>query len=190
MNIPSLVAQARTCRRFDNAKALPEGCLELLVDCARLTPSGRNQQVLRYALVEGREAVSAMVKTSSWAGALKWDGPEETQYPGGYVVICAPEGAGPLTAIDLGIAAQTINLAANDMGLRTCMFKSYKPDQVAAIVPVPAGFQVMLTIAMGWPGEACELRPMPDDGNVDYWREGELHCVPKRSLNDLIFARL
>ena len=47
----TLVAQARTCRRFEEARPLQMADLEWLVDCARLTPCARNAQQLRYSLV-------------------------------------------------------------------------------------------------------------------------------------------
>lgn len=90
MDFLSLVTSARTCRRFCQNEPLPSGFLTWLVDCARLTPSAKNQQALRYAIIESREACEAFFPALRWAGALPdWPGPKEGERPTGYIVILA-----------------------------------------------------------------------------------------------------
>lgn len=124
-----LVKSSRTYRRYDG-KPVGENVLRDLVDAARMAPTGNNTQLLRFCVVgEESPAKSQLVFSHlHWAGALKdWDGPEVYQRPGGYVVICAPAAAAtnPIRLLDVGIAAQTVALAAAARGLGCCMHKSY-----------------------------------------------------------------
>jgi len=52
----ALVEAARTCRRFDESRPLSEADLEWLVDCARLSPSARNAQELRFIIINAGKA--------------------------------------------------------------------------------------------------------------------------------------
>ena len=70
MDFKALVTAARTCRRFVEDSPLHMSDLEWLADCARLTPSARNAQVLRYVLVTGGMTAHVLPLTV-WAGALK-----------------------------------------------------------------------------------------------------------------------
>ena len=56
MTFAELVAASRTCRYFRNTPHLTEGILSDLVNMAHLSPSARNLQPLRYALVVSPEA--------------------------------------------------------------------------------------------------------------------------------------
>ena len=191
MDFLELVKQARTCRRFDESARLPEGCLEWLADCARLTPSGRNQQVLRYAAAESPEACAALFPALRWAGALKdWDGPAEGERPTGYLVLCAPKDAGPMARIDLGISAQTINLAANSRGLAACMFLSFDPDIAAKVIDLPDELSIMMVMAIGVPVETRRIAAVPANGCLSYWRdENMVHYVPKLTRADVLFCK-
>ena len=57
MNFRELAVKARTCRRFYEDQPLTMADLEWLVDCARLAPSAKNAQELRFSLVAHGETV-------------------------------------------------------------------------------------------------------------------------------------
>jgi len=185
------VKEARTCRRYAGNKPLPVGTLEYLVDCAHLTPSGKNAQPLRYAIVEQPESCATVYSALRWAGALKdWDGPEEAERPTGYIILCAPKTAGPLTSIDLGISAQTINLAAQDKGLATCMLVSFNPTIIAPLIKLPEDMSILLVMSIGYPVEERHIASVPESGKLTYWRdEKQVHYVPKLALKDVIFTK-
>jgi len=191
MDFLELIKQARTCRRFDESIPLPEGCLEWLIDCARLAPSGHNQQVLRYAAVESPEARAAFFPALRWAGALKdWDGPAEGERPTGYLALCGPKDAGPIARIDLGICAQTINLAANSRGLAACMFLSFDPVIAGKVIDLPEDLAIMLVMAIGTPVEKRCIVAVPESGKLTYWRDAaQVHYVPKLARKDVLFTR-
>ncbi|MBO4300662.1 MAG: nitroreductase family protein, partial [Desulfovibrio sp.] len=103
MDFRQLVESARTCRRFHEDKPLCIGDLEWLVDCARMTPSARNAQVLRYILVGPGETCQELFTCTRWAAALKdWGGPFPGERPTGFVAIASPANGGELAAYDAG----------------------------------------------------------------------------------------
>lgn len=123
MDFLELVTGARTCRRFREAEGMPAGMLDWLIECARVTPCGGNAQALRFAVAESPEACAAVFPALKWAGMLTdWDGPEAGERPTGYVAILGEAGTrAKLNAIDAGIAAQTIQLAAYTRDLGCCI---------------------------------------------------------------------
>ncbi len=189
VDVHELVTAARTYRRFDERAEVPGDLLRRWVDCARLAPCAQNRQALRYAIVDGPRTCAAVFASLKWAAALPdWVGPEPGERPRAYVVICA-EGVGPLTPMDVGIAAQTIKLAAQADGFGSCMFKSYARDGIARAIGLDASrYDVQLVMAFGRPAERVVVEPMGEDANVfDYWRDDAgVHHVPKRSLADVL----
>ena len=190
MDFLELVKEARTCRRFDEAAELSEECLSWLVDCARLTPCAKNQQALRYVALKSAEARAALFPCLGWAGALPdWTGPKEGERPGGYLVVCLEGGSRELARIDMGIAGQTIQLAAQSRGLAACMILSFNAEKVARVLELPEGVEPLLVIALGKPVEVRRIVPVPADGSLKYWRDEEqVHYVPKRALSDILLG--
>ena len=70
MDFKVLAEAARTCRRFHEDQPLAMTDLEWLVDCARLAPSAKNAQELRFVLVGNGEACQILFALTRWAGAL------------------------------------------------------------------------------------------------------------------------
>jgi len=119
-----------------------------------------------------------------WAGALKdWPGPAEGERPTGYIIILSEANPGH----NVGIAAQTIQLAAAEAGYGVCMMGAINRDAIKAAFNIPDDINVHLVLAIGKPAETVVIEPMPADGNTAYWRsEDGVHHVPKRALEDVL----
>lgn len=185
----ALVRTCRSYRRFDEAARIPRDLMEDLVDIARVTASGANRQPLRYRVVSDPVECAAVFPRLRWAGALPdWDGPEPGERPTGYVVV-ADAGQGATTAVDEGIAAQTILLAATAAGLGGCMLHAFDHAGVAAALGLPGDVKPLMVIALGKPAETVRLEPLSasPDGSTTYWRDAAgAHHVPKRALADVL----
>ncbi|HOA85366.1 MAG TPA: nitroreductase, partial [Bacillota bacterium] len=59
------------------------------------------------------------------------------------------------------------------------------PEKVSAALKIPEKYRPMLVLALGKPDEKVQLVEAKD-GNVAYYREGGVHYVPKRTLEDII----
>lgn len=179
-----LVRQARTYRRFDESARIPAETLRDLVDVARIVPCGGNSQKLRYMIVTHPEDCAKLFPNLAWAGALKdWPGPAEGERPTGYIIILSEANAGH----NVGIAAQTIQLAAAEAGFGCCMMGAIKRDDIKAAFHIPDAMNVHLVLALGKPAETVVLEPIPADGSTAYWRsEDGVHHVPKRGLEEVL----
>ena len=184
MNIAALVRKARSIRRYDQSRAVPMEILFSLVDSARLSPCGGNQQKLRYRIIREEPECSAVFPHISWAAALKeWPGPARGERPTAYIAIAGP---GPATA-DTGIAAQTIQLAAAEAGLGSCMLGAINRDEIAKVLGLPAEMQVGLLIALGYPAEEVVLEEAGTGESLAYYRTQDgKHHVPKLQLKDVL----
>ena len=191
MALKELVTKARTCRRYKGNITISTEVLAEFIDHARLSASARNAQILRYITVTDADTRAALNKLVVLGGALT---PEqratEAQYPGAYIAICAPEKIDDFAVMDIGIAAQTMNLAACEAGFNTCMIGAMKKDEASALLGVPEGMALRLLLAIGAPDEEIRIVERREDGKLIYYRdENDVHCVPKITLEEAILAK-
>lgn len=187
----ALVEAARSCRRFVEDEPLSMDDLDRLVDCARLAPSARNAQVLRFILVTRGPVCDELFRLTRWAGALKdWGGPHPGERPTAFIAVLAPDRGGELPAYDVGIACQTIQLAAAARGWGCCVIHSVDRAAAAPLLQVPEGMKISLVLGLGVAKEERVIAPVPESGSLNYWRDGRgVHHVPKRDLADLVAGR-
>lgn len=191
-----LAAGSRTYRRY-GARPLRRDELLGLVEAARLAPTGNNSQQLRFRVVSGMEDPAGCQLVFShlhWAASLPdWDGPEADERPGGYVVVCLPHkvAKSPVRLIDVGVAAQTLALAAAARGLGACMHKSYDACLGVELGLEVLGLDVALVLSVGERGEKVVLERAgvgaAQGHGLTYWRDPDRsHHVPKLSLEGLL----
>lgn len=186
-----LVLKARTCRRFVEDEPLSIRDLEWLVDCARLTPSARNAQVLRFILVTHGQTCDELFKLTRWAGALKEGGtPGPGERPTAFIAIAAPREGANLAPYDAGIASEVIQLAATTQGWGCCIIYSVDRKGAAALLKLPQDMEIPLVLGLGVAREERVIAGMPENGSFNYWRDAKgIHHVPKRSLGELVIGR-
>ncbi|MBI5380884.1 MAG: nitroreductase family protein [Opitutae bacterium] len=182
----ALVRQARSCRRFVEADPIPADLVRSLVDLARIVPSAANQQPLRYCVVTAPVECERIFPRLRWAAALKdWEGPEVGERPTAYILIVKPRGAN--VGYDVGIAAQTIQLAATATGYAACMLGAIDRNALHLDCGLKAEQEVDLVLALGRPGETIVLEEMDPAASPAYWRTpDQVHHVPKRRLGDIL----
>lgn len=188
MNLLELVKKARSFRRYIEDDRIPPAVMRELVDLVRYVPSAGNQQPLRYRLVTEITECAAVFVHLKWAGLLKeWGGPIEGERPSGYIIILSPAGKNP--AIDIGIAAQTLQLAATERGFGACMLGAIDRTGIHKALVLPAELEVQLVVALGWPAETVKLEETPSEGSTAYWRGADgVHHVPKRPLAEVVIT--
>ncbi|MFC1899617.1 nitroreductase family protein [Chloroflexota bacterium] len=186
--IRDLILTSRTRRRFYQDVTIGEETLRDLIDLARCSPSGSNKQPLKYIISCDAEKNTKIFPQLGWAGALKdWLGPLEGERPSAYIIILLDTEINESAGCDQGIAAQSILLGANEMGLGGCMHGSAKKEALSEALGIAPRYEIQLVLSLGKPKEEVVLETMGPDGNVDYWRDtNSVHHVPKRSLDDII----
>lgn len=185
------VKQARSHRGFRQDRKVTRQELEHLVECARFTPAARNDQVLKYYLAEKPETVAAIQPLTKWAGALaELHLPRKGAEPVAYIVICLDgslaENPAPYQR-DVGIVAQTMLLAAAEMGLNGCMIGSFAAGELREKLGLPEAIKPQLLLALGEGTDRIVMTDVGEDGSTTYYRDAEdTHYVPKRTLEQLI----
>lgn len=183
-----LVKRARSYRRYDPTKPLSKDDLKAFVEAARLTPSAGNLQRLRYLAVTEKSEVLTLTKEVKWAGYLSdWDGPADSEAPAAYLILLSPESTG-VSQIDVGIAAETILLAAAEAGVGGCMILNFPREALTERYKLVSNYKIELVISLGVPAEKVEIETMKE-GNVRYYRdENDVHHVPKRALSEVFLT--
>ena len=191
MDFLALAREARTCRRFDESAPLSQQDLEWLLECARLAPSARNAQELRFITITRGPMLDKLFPLTRWAAALRdWHGPEPGERPTAFIAVLMPESPSSLLYIDAGIACQTIQLAAASRGWGMCMIHSFEHGEAADLLHVPSPLKIVLLLGIGKAVEKRVVANMPPDGSFAYWRDSAgVHHVPKRPLAELLIQQ-
>jgi nitroreductase len=188
--IRSLVKKSRSVRIFDECRRIPREMLLELVDIARFCPSGRNRQPIRYIISTDPAEAAAIRSCICWALDLPdWGGPAEGENPVAYITMATARDAVPDPCYDLGIAAQTMMLAAAERGFGGCMIGSIERATLSQYLSLPLAYEIHLVLAFGYPAQTIVLDRLPANGDPRYWRDRDgIHHVPKRSLDDVLLA--
>jgi nitroreductase len=183
-----LVKENRSYRRFDQRARISEEQVKRWVELARYTPSGRNLQPLKYAISTEETTNLRIFEQLAWAGYLKdWKGPQPGEQPSAYIAVLKDKTISETTYCDDGIAVQTILLGAVTDGFGGCTIGSFNKAKTSAILRLPDHLEILWILALGKPAEKVVLEDL-DGEDIRYWRDmNEVHHVPKRTLDELIF---
>lgn len=161
--------------------------LRELIDAARISPSARNSQPLKYLIVRSEEACGKLFPFCSWAGYLTdWEGPEAAERPGAYIILLNDTCISDDALTDAGIACQSILLSAVEKGFGGCILGSLMREDIRSAFHIAERYEVLYVIALGKPSETVLLEAMRD-GDTHYYRDSRnVHHVPKRPLEEII----
>ena len=185
-----LVRKNRSYRGYDRSRKVRQEELVALVEAARICPSSVNGQPLKYYLACEEPIVSRIQPATMWAKGLpELTLPHPGKEPTAFIVICQDTDIDPNISRyqrDVGIVAQTMLLAAVEMGLGGCMIGSFNAGLLRDVLNLEENIKPQLVIALGKPDEEIILMDAVD-GNIGYYRDEEdRHYVPKRSVQDMI----
>jgi nitroreductase len=162
------IVNRRSVRTFNN-KNIDDNAIMILLEAARLAPSGSNTQPWNFIIVRS-DAVKA--KIASVDHNQTW----MTQAP--IHIVCVadiaariPNSAGmslqeesPMEELkqiirDTAIAAEHIILSAESIGLSTCWTAWFKQNDIRPILGIPSDKYVVCVITAGYSDEAPGSRP-------------------------------
>jgi len=192
MNVYEATTKRRSIRRFKD-KAVPYPALEKCIDAARLAPSGRNQQLCEYIVINDPAVLPGVFENIGGSAKLPPDkgGPAPSQAPKAYTLVLinkTKEGDAArrrVTLIDAGMAAENIILAALEQGIGCCPILMFNEKDLKMILEIPDDYDIALVIAMGYPDEAPVADVAVESLNVWVDAKGLRH-VPKKKLADII----
>ncbi len=188
--LKDLITQNRSYRRFHQEKIVIRETLLELVELARLSASGGNQQPLKFVLSCEPSKNELIFPQLSWARLLEgWSGPQDGERPAAYIIILHDKRVSPNYFCDQGIAAQSILLGATEKGLGGCMVGAIRRDELRRVLAISEYYDIILVIALGYPAEKVVIETVGGDGSTKYWRDSAgVHHVPKRALKDIIVS--
>ncbi|MCS7313986.1 MAG: nitroreductase family protein [Bryobacterales bacterium] len=152
----------RSVRDF-RAGEVPASLLEELVDCARLAPSGRNEQPWEFVVVRDRQKLRELA-------ALTDNGRFIADAAACIVVVCRPA---KYFLEDGSAATQNILLAAHAHGLGACWVAGDKKPYATSVlkaVGAPEGYHLVSLVPVGWAAaELPERAPKRSLAEVLHW---------------------
>jgi nitroreductase len=192
VNVYNTIVTRRSIRRFQD-KAVPDEALERCIDAARLAPSGRNQQVAEYVVVNEPAVLPGIFENIGGSAKLPPEkgGPRPEQAPKAYtIVLINKEREGDanrrrVTLVDVGLAAENIILTAREQGIGCCPILMFNEDDIKLLLEIPDRYDIALVITMGYPDESPVEDVATDSTSIWVDDKGTRH-VPKRKLADII----
>ncbi|ETP71814.1 nitroreductase [Lachnospiraceae bacterium JC7] len=189
-----LVLKNRSFRGYNEDRKVSKEELFELIDAARITGSAANKQPLKYYVASEKDEVEGILSRTKWGGALpELHLPKEGTHPTAFVIILQDKKIQPNTQavmIDVGIAAQTLLLAATEKGLGGLMIRNFGLDPLTEYLGLSENLMPLLVIALGEPTETVKIVDVPKDGNINYYRDEKgIHYVPKRELNEVVISK-
>ena len=192
MNVYEEILKRRSIRRF-KGKAVPYEVLEKCIDAARVAPSGRNQQVCEYVVINDAKVLPGVFENIGGSAKMPPDkgGPRPEQAPKAYTIVLINKtlevdaNRRRVTLIDVGLAAENIMLTALEQGIGCCPILIFNESDLKLILGIPDDYDIGLVIAMGYPDESPVTEVAKDSLNMWVDEKGLRH-VPKRKLADII----
>jgi len=167
MELKKAIFERRSIRQFTDADITPEE-LEMLVHAGIWAPTAGNIQPWLFFCVTGPEQIHNIQVLS----------PGMLGNPTALVCVCsdlnrafekAGEGGKTLALFDCAMASQNIMLRAHDLGIGSCVVRSFNQAAVRTILKAPSHVQPELIIMLGRPARV----PNPPKRNEDvlFWEE-------------------
>jgi len=145
------IIKKRRSVRFYTDKAIEEDKLKKLVEAAIWAPSAGNIHAWNIVIVQRKgdieliKAVSPGMLGNAIALMILCADKRRAYDKGGEV------GRDVLSIMDIAIATQNICLEATDLGLGSCIIRSFNQDAVRALLDLPENISPELVVTLGYP---------------------------------------
>ena len=179
-----LLQHNRSYRGYDNSFVVRQDQLRRIIEVATLCPSARNQQVLRFRPVLKDESDKVLSHIRLGGALPELHLPFPGSEPDAFVVICSTVEESKYVDMDLGIVAQSMLLQATEIGLGGICIGAFDHEPIKEALNL--AYEPLLVLAIGRPKESIELVECHEGDSLTYYRNNDIHYVPKLSLDDLI----
>ncbi|WP_044418284.1 nitroreductase family protein [Halarcobacter anaerophilus] len=183
-----LVKNTRTTRRFKKNISIFNKDLEEIIDTARVVSSAMNKQPLKYIMVTKKELVEKLSSSSKWASHLEnWTQSKDEQ-PSAFIIVLNDTSIDGYSMLDCGIALNTIMLGLKLKGFASCPLGSIDKELCKNLFSLSKNLEPILGIAVGLENESIKLVDLEEDSNY-YRDENDVHCVPKKTLDEVLVGK-
>jgi nitroreductase len=150
----------RSIRNYQN-QAVPEEVLNLILEAVQWSPSWANTQCWEVVAVKDPETKHRLQETLSQGNPATRAMVEAPVV----LVLCGKQGIsgsykGQVTTkfgdwfmFDLGLATQSLCLAAWNLGLGTVVVGLFDHNRAAAVLGVPEGYELVAMLPLGYPAK-------------------------------------
>jgi nitroreductase len=173
MQVFDIIKQRRSVR-FYTDEAIDEDKLKKLVEAAIWAPSAGNIHAWNIVIVQRKgdieliKAVSPGMLGNATALMILCADKRRAYDKGGEV------GRDVLSIMDLAIATQNICLEATELGLGSCIIKSFNQNAVRELLDLPENISPELVVSLGYPRSIPNPPPRRTvEDTVISWIKGE-----------------
>jgi nitroreductase len=157
-DVLEVIKERRSVRNFQN-KPVSSETLETLLEALRWSPSWANTQCWEVVVVteaETKQKLQATLPPTNPAVKAMVEAPVilvlcAQLKKAGYYKGQATTKFGDWFLYDLGIATQTLCLAAQALGLGTVVVGLFDQDKAKAVLGVPEGYELVSMLPLGYP---------------------------------------
>lgn len=184
-SLDTLLLRTRSCRGYDKSYEVKMLQLERIAGVCTKVASGRNQQVLRFRLItKGEQADTVLSNIKLGAALSELHLPFPGTEPEAFIVVCSEAEETRFVDIDLGIALQSMQLKATEMGLASIIICAFDKEKVRRELDLPMDPLAILAVGRG--SERIEIISVKAGSDLRYYRNGGVHYVPKINFKDLL----
>ena len=159
-DLMEIIKERRSIRKYEE-KDIPEELVSRVLDTVKWAPSWVNTQCWEVVVVKDKiikEGLQATISKGNPAAKSIVAAPVVLAVCGrlgksGYYKDKVSTKFGDWYMFDVGLATQTICLAACDFGLGTVIVGLFDHDRAKEILNVPAGYELVVLIPMGYPAK-------------------------------------
>jgi nitroreductase len=157
MDVFEAVRVRRSIRKY-RPEAIADEKLQMIIEAARLAPSGGNRQPWRFILVQGTNRKKTLAQVAN----------DQMFLADAAVIVVAtgdPEVSAKWHEKDTMIALEHMALAATALGYGTCWIGAFDEDAVKRLLKIPEKMKVVALMPIGVPDErpAAKPRKMPSE---------------------------
>ena len=184
-SLDTLLLKNRSYRGYDHQQKVSIETLKTIVGVNNKIPSARNQQVLRFKLVNAESGAALVLENIKMGGALpELHLPFEGTEPEAFIIVCSNIPENKMVDIDAGISVQSMLLKAVELGLRGLIIGAFNKEKITQALQLP--YEPLLILAIGKGNENIRLTEISEGEDHRYYRKDGTHYVPKVRMEDLI----
>lgn len=187
LRLDGLLRRSRSCRGYDPQFIVREDQLRRIIAVNTLTPSARNEQVLRFRPVLSDEAPAVLPHLRMGAALPELRLPVPGTEPNAFIVVCSTAEECREVSIDLGISVQSMLLQAAEIGLSGLCIGAFDRQALRRVLHLP--LEPLLVVAIGKGAERIELTEIGAEESRAYYRRDGIHYVPKLRAEELIIEK-
>ncbi len=184
-SLDSLLLMNRSYRGYDKSDVVSLETLKLIVGVNNKIPSARNQQVLRFKLVNRDNGAEYVLQNIKLGGALpELNLPLKNSEPEAFIIVCSMVEESKMVDVDAGISVQSMLLKAVELGYNGVIIGAFNKSALKKVLNLP--YEPLLVVAIGKGAESIRLTEIGEGDSHKYYRNEGTHYVPKVRIEDLL----